>query len=62
MIDTTGRTWEGKHHLLDALAALCDAQSIDDAALKGNKGKQLLFSFFLVSISIRHGPNPNHDL
>ena len=46
MIDTTGRTWEGKHHLLDALAALCDAQSIDDAALKGNKGKQLLFSFF----------------
>lgn len=30
-----GRTWEGKEHLLHALASLVAAQSVDDVVLRG---------------------------
>lgn len=33
-----GRTWEGKHHLLHALASLVSAQPVEDASLKGTLG------------------------
>lgn len=32
----SGRTWEGKEHLLLALASLVTAQPIEDAAVRGN--------------------------
>lgn len=31
----TGRTWEGKEHLLHALASLVTAQTVEDVAVRG---------------------------
>lgn len=31
----TGRTWEGKEHLLHALASLVSAQTVEDVAVRG---------------------------
>ena len=30
-----GRSWEGKEHLLKALASICVAQSVEDVAIRG---------------------------
>ena len=38
----TGRTWEGKEHLLHALASLVSAQSIEDVVVRG-----IFIHFFL---------------
>lgn len=41
----TGRTWEGKEHLLRALGSLCSTQPIEDASVRGELPKSFIASY-----------------